>query len=77
MDNFQARKQAIELRRMLQGIRRRLTPQGAVGSIAAPENAGMLTGAGPLMEIFDVLDADGTVTFQLGVTGMTDAVRVE
>jgi len=70
--DYQVRRQTSELRRMLRGARRRLTPQSPIGSASAPENAGMLAARGQIMEIYDVLQADGTVEFSFGTTGMTD-----
>ncbi len=73
---YSERKQLAELRRMLKSTRRRIAPQGAVGSPAAPDNAQMMTARGQIAEIFDVRDADGVIHFVLGVTGMTNGVYV-
>ena len=77
MMGFQQRKQMAEMRRILQNSKRRITIIPAVGSKLAPDNASVMGGMSQISRILDVRAADGTITFVLGVTGMTDGLAVE
>lgn len=75
--DYKSRQVIADMRRVLRSARRGIPVSASAGSPAARDNAGMGTGRGQISEIYDVRNADGTIGFALGITGLTDGVMVE
>ena len=74
--DYKQRQSLIAIRQLLAKQTGSQT-RGISGNPAAADNAAVSRGRGQITEIYDVLDATGAVTFQLGVTGLIDTVEVE